>query len=261
MATSSNLCAVCTALDFKKLSESCEGPFEQSKLSRAQIHQPSFESLVHSANTCVLCAHFLKTLTNCLPNHANENDEEKKQRIYILQHLEDKEYREPKKALRKLHRDKDWFASDNASYWPQPVRPGEWPPSGLENMLGSFIVRGAVAKGIDGAQGLYGLTLQRVLTFRKRIWIDHEIYRNWTNLSCVTDDVSWIAGRPLKAHTAVTLACKWLADCSKTHPSCGPLKDTEMPTRVIDVGQEGVQEPKLIETNGRYGQWVTLSYP
>lgn len=234
----------------------------RSNLSRAQIHQPSFENLVNSANTCVLCAHFLKTWVNCPSSrYAGKSDEENKQIIYRLERLTDKVYREPNKALRKFHREKDWFKTDTALYWPQTVHPGEWPPSGLENMLGSFTVRGAVAKGIDDLQGLYGLALQRVLIFRKRIWIDEKIYRSWTNLSCVTDHVSWIAGRPLKAHTAVTLGCKWLADCSKIHTSCGPLKDTEIPTRVIDVEQEGAQEPKLIETNGRYGQWVTLSYP
>lgn len=33
-----------------------------------------------------------------------------------------------------------------------------------------------------------------------------------------------------------------------------------MPTRVIDVGEEGEREPFLIESNGQTGQYVALSY-
>lgn len=128
-------------------------------------------------------------------------------------------------------------------------------------MLGAFTVRGAIVRGLGGTQGLYGLTLQRIEMLGDSLWVDTEISRNWTNLSCTTEDVSWTAGRPLGAETPVTLGNKWLAECSKTHPSCGLLTDTTMPTRVIDVGTEGGEEPKLIETHGRSGQWVTLSYP
>ena len=179
----------------------------------------------------------------------------------MLERLDDKAYREPKKAIRKLHREKDWSTTDDALSWPRQVRAGEWPPPGLEDMLGSFTVRGAIVKGIDDSQGIYGLTLQRIELLGNSLWINSEVSRNWTNLSCMADDVSWVAGRPLGANTVVNLGCQWLEKCSKTHTSCGSLKDIEMPTRVIDVGEEGVQEPRLTETNGRSGQWVTLSYP
>jgi hypothetical protein len=128
-------------------------------------------------------------------------------------------------------------------------------------VLGSFTVRGAIVKGDDGSEGLYGLTLQRIGLLDNEIWIDSEISRSWTNISCIVDAVSWIAGRPLGADCAAVLGCEWLSKCSNTHSSCGPLADTKMPTGVIDVGAQGRQEPRLIETNGHFGQWVTLSYP
>ncbi|KAF2656521.1 HET-domain-containing protein, partial [Lophiostoma macrostomum CBS 122681] len=52
----------------------------------------------------------------------------------------------------------------------------------------------------------------------------------------------------------------WLQECSRTHSACGAATEHELPTRVIDVGRDGEQEPRLVETSGRRGQWVALSY-
>ena len=60
------------------------------------------------------------------------------------------------------------------------------------------------------------------------------------------------------------LAITWLRTCVLDHPQCqsGRKEDAGfMPTRVIDVGRsDGIEDPKLLETNGQQGPYVTLSY-
>jgi hypothetical protein len=46
--------------------------------------------------------------------NAHESGDENNERIYMLEHLYDKDYENPKNALRKLHRVKDWASSDEA---------------------------------------------------------------------------------------------------------------------------------------------------
>lgn len=56
--------------------------------------------------------------------------------------------------------------------------------------------------------------------------------------------------------------CKdWIIDCSVNHAKCSALEDKELPTRLIDVGaSNGSEEPKLVETRGRKGRYITLSH-
>lgn len=57
------------------------------------------------------------------------------------------------------------------------------------------------------------------------------------------------------------LAAKWLKECRDNHPICQVTGDIPLPTRVIDVGEDGVREPFLVETNGATGSaYVALSY-
>src|ERR1700735_139666 len=59
------------------------------------------------------------------------------------------------------------------------------------------------------------------------------------------------------------LARKWLSDCvSKCpHENCTPLKDINLPTRVVDLGSPGSSaQPKLLLTRGQLGQYVALSH-
>ena len=63
---------------------------------------------------------------------------------------------------------------------------------------------------------------------------------------------------------------KWLGRCTATHKQCrrtisGDTLDLfdepRLPTRVIDVGRaDGSQVPRLLETQGRKGRYVALSY-
>lgn len=50
-----------------------------------------------------------------------------------------------------------------------------------------------------------------------------------------------------------------MKDCAENHALCKPSTTATLPTRVIDVRAEG-QDPRLVITNGREGQYVALSY-
>jgi Heterokaryon incompatibility protein (HET) len=56
------------------------------------------------------------------------------------------------------------------------------------------------------------------------------------------------------------LAFSWLQTCVQSHPSCRPKTLPPLPTRVINVGKGGGQDPFLFESNGQLGQYVALSY-
>ncbi|KAF2854838.1 HET-domain-containing protein [Plenodomus tracheiphilus IPT5] len=67
------------------------------------------------------------------------------------------------------------------------------------------------------------------------------------------------------------LPFKWLEHCVVNHPSCRVKKRTlhdallgevvSLPSRVVDVGPaDGSQEPRLLETNGLKGTYLTLSH-
>ena len=64
------------------------------------------------------------------------------------------------------------------------------------------------------------------------------------------------------SETADFALCKeWIDECSSMHPDCTSIQDSDLPTRLIDVGtMDGLQEPKLVETQGLRGKYVTLSH-
>ena len=57
------------------------------------------------------------------------------------------------------------------------------------------------------------------------------------------------------------LAKCWLDECSKNHHLCIRQSNTPLPNRVIDVGpSEGTREPRLFLTEGRCGEYATLTH-
>lgn len=63
------------------------------------------------------------------------------------------------------------------------------------------------------------------------------------------------------ADTCYDVITTWLNNCSETHAACqkAHLKvEKKLPTRVIEVNFGG--EPRLIESDGKSGDWVALSY-
>ncbi|KAI8215487.1 hypothetical protein K4K52_006247 [Colletotrichum sp. SAR 10_76] len=52
---------------------------------------------------------------------------------------------------------------------------------------------------------------------------------------------------------------EWADDCDQNHSGCH--RDlSKLPTRVIDVGLGGQQEPRLVEMDGEIGRYMTLSH-
>ena len=53
----------------------------------------------------------------------------------------------------------------------------------------------------------------------------------------------------------------WMRRCLTEHNLCPSSSEASLPTRVIDVGlPQSNEEPYLLVTGGRHGQWVTLSH-
>ncbi|MCJ1355345.1 MAG: hypothetical protein MMC33_005336 [Icmadophila ericetorum] len=76
-----------------------------------------------------------------------------------------------------------------------------------------------------------------------------------------------ITGRKVKEHPgskeSLNLVKFWLHNCLENHRECGEFSTEErpLPTRVIDLGVKGEAEALiLVETNGRSGQYITLSH-
>lgn len=66
---------------------------------------------------------------------------------------------------------------------------------------------------------------------------------------------------------AFDLMNRWLRECSETHGDCEtgfsgtPIDDeTQLPTRVLDVGQANDERVSLLATHGMKGQYCALSY-
>ncbi|KAG7047276.1 heterokaryon incompatibility protein [Colletotrichum scovillei] len=69
-----------------------------------------------------------------------------------------------------------------------------------------------------------------------------------------------ILGRPIKPPAKqLSLVKNWVRECEDHHQSCHSAPAT-LPTRVVDVGVEGVMEPRLVVTSGEVGRYMTLSH-
>ncbi|KAK1520283.1 heterokaryon incompatibility protein [Colletotrichum costaricense] len=69
-----------------------------------------------------------------------------------------------------------------------------------------------------------------------------------------------ILGRPIKPPAKqLSLVKDWVRECEDHHQSCHSAPAT-LPTRVVDVGVEGVGEPRLVVTSGEVGRYMTLSH-
>ncbi|PVH77992.1 HET-domain-containing protein, partial [Cadophora sp. DSE1049] len=75
-------------------------------------------------------------------------------------------------------------------------------------------------------------------------------------------DNSWLGKRisPRADSPCVfALAGRWLGDCNRDHPECHIRCETQLPTRVIDVGSF-CSSPFLYVSGGRVAPYVTLSH-
>lgn len=91
--------------------------------------------------------------------------------------------------------------------------------------------------------------------------IDEDQVLPWLSMSASTDTPTRIVGRAVGAHSDFGLGKHWIEQCMATHSGCSRASDSELPTRVIDVGPpDGSTEPRLVETRGQKSQYVTLSH-
>jgi hypothetical protein len=51
----------------------------------------------------------------------------------------------------------------------------------------------------------------------------------------------------------------WIQTCWKDH-NCAPATDTQLPTRILEIGRKGEPNLRLSISNGRKGRYVTLSH-
>src|SRR5436190_9880944 len=56
-----------------------------------------------------------------------------------------------------------------------------------------------------------------------------------------------------------TMLNRWLSYCRENHPKCSKGALQPLPTRVMDVKDDG-SEPSLLLTNGQLGQYIALSH-
>ena len=91
--------------------------------------------------------------------------------------------------------------------------------------------------------------------------VDEDQVLPWLSMSASTDVPTRIVGRTIGAHSDFGLGKRWIEQCMATHSGCPQASDSELPTRLIDVGLlDGSVEPRLVETKGQQGQYVTLSH-
>ncbi|TVY56194.1 hypothetical protein LCER1_G002513 [Lachnellula cervina] len=102
--------------------------------------------------------------------------------------------------------------------------------------------------------------------FWRREAIYLELFSRPSSLSTKKTDVSTSIGPALEvaessfSDSCFRLASSWLNTCTETHPACQLGAEPPLPTRVINVGAEGKQDPFLLESQSLRGQYVALSY-
>jgi Heterokaryon incompatibility protein (HET) len=69
---------------------------------------------------------------------------------------------------------------------------------------------------------------------------------------------------PYIAHSSSSYRCfdlikTWLNECRDNHESCAKNSGVPLPSRVIDIGDDN-HKPRLFVTNGKRGEYLTLSY-
>lgn len=69
-----------------------------------------------------------------------------------------------------------------------------------------------------------------------------------------------ISCRQVSETANLAIASDWINECAHKHDECTAMGTKPLPTRVIDVGTEGVSEPRLLETGNRVEEYTALSH-
>lgn len=85
--------------------------------------------------------------------------------------------------------------------------------------------------------------------------VDEDQVLPWLSMSASTDMPTRIVGRAIGAHSDFGLGKQWIEQCIAAHRGCSQASNSELPTRLIDVGlPDGSIEPRLVETKGQQGK-------
>ncbi|KIW04708.1 uncharacterized protein PV09_04441 [Verruconis gallopava] len=127
-------------------------------------------------------------------------------------------------------------------------------------------------------QGLRLMAGGEIPTLESRLYLEldsdgvglalHEKNKGSANprLMVYTDeDVEGLYGRhiPVDPHdnACMEMLKGWFTTCVNHHRECPAPRDSTLPTRVIDVGpSNGSEQPRLLLTEGKRGQWIALSH-
>ncbi|KAH6714879.1 heterokaryon incompatibility protein-domain-containing protein [Leptodontidium sp. MPI-SDFR-AT-0119] len=88
----------------------------------------------------------------------------------------------------------------------------------------------------------------------------------FSNRDSVPRKTSKFVGTPVASHSDSELcrvaAMEWFQDCLLTHPECGPSRSFRRPTRLINVGRKGSNDPPRlsVEEVPQAASWAALSY-
>lgn len=139
------------------------------------------------------------------------------------------------------------------------------------------VVSHHVAKDIEGETSLtissqesgYGITYDRTYLpsddadkqdYRATRFPDAIVIRPFLRV-CQADERLPLFSRVTSTTIDFNLCLAWLAECCSKHIRCSAMADQELPTRLIDLGEpDGLQEPRLVITQGQYGKYIALSH-
>jgi hypothetical protein len=130
---------------------------------------------------------------------------------------------------------------------------------GLTTSRNLFLMLSVERKEVLSGPGITSTQIM-VICFH---WASYLLNRARTNLSIEEDPAAnYVSNRPVRQpqYASFNLARRWIDDCLEFHEHCPGPEIPALPTRVIDVGAEDEDDPKLVLSKGQKGWYATLSY-
>ncbi|USW54066.1 Putative heterokaryon incompatibility [Septoria linicola] len=200
--TVSALCDTCRSLDFEVMAKPVEGIRYDGKAydTRMQVHCRSFAALVQSAKTCDLCALIMEAYVQSESNKRSYHDlegEEFVQRVHERDHDEDAEYADPSKHVWQIGLSGGNGTCENlyADVWPvapSKWKPINWPPPGIKQLLGAFVVQGRVLTDKTRSLGLFGFHIGRISRLDSDVNVSTGSESGWVRIATEAGGPSFI---------------------------------------------------------------------
>lgn len=82
------------------------------------------------------------------------------------------------------------------------------------------------------------------------------------NICSISGQHPTVRGRVVSRERDLALCASWITTCSLKHGTCGHVSETDMPSRLLDIGCSEVDcdDIRLVETTGQHGYYATLSH-